>query len=427
MLNITDKTKCCGCSACFNICPKEAIKMEYDSEGFLYPKVDKNKCIKCRLCLKVCPIMERQMHRGMDVLKYGNNKNNRVLEVYGAKNKNVDEQLKSSSGGMFSIFANYVLEQNGIVFGASFDNNWKVVHKYIYIKEDLDVLRRSKYVQSDINITYKQAKQFLDEGKFVLFTGTPCQIAGLKSFLQKDYENLMLVDLICWQVASPLVWKNFLEENFNTEEINSIDFRDKTYGWDKSIMSLSLKNNIKYPKLPGLYNLLPKKIKIFLSLRKYALSYRKGCLSGLFSRPSCHKCSFKGDRYSDFTIGDLWGVKEILPIMYDKKGVSVLTINSQKAKDIFEKIKNNIEYKQISYDDMVKYNPAFISSAKSHPKREEFFKRFATMRDGCMDELRYGNYNYKRESLNKLISELLNEKPLIVKLFKKVIKQITAK
>ena len=368
-------------------------------------------------------------NRGLEDWQKQTTNTNKVLEVYGAKNKNVDEQLKSSSGGMFSIFANYVLEQNGIVFGAAFDNNWKVVHKYIDKKEDLDNLRRSKYVQSYINTTYKHAKQFLDEGKLVLFTGTPCQIAGLKSYLQKDYKNLLLVDLICFQVASPMVWKKFLEENFNKNDIKQIDFRDKTYGWDKSIMSLSLKNNVKYPKLPFIYNLLPQKIRMFLSSRNYALSYRKGCLSGLFSRPSCHKCSFKGDRNGDFTIGDLWGVNNILPTMYDKKGISVLTINSQKAKDIFEKIKNNIEYEKISYDDMIKYNPAFVSSAKAHPKREEFFR--------CMDVLRNRGIETTNDNgllrsarkddnndLNKLISGLLNEKPLVVKVFRKVIKKI---
>ena len=393
MIEIIKKSDCCGCSACFNICSKQAIKMEYDNEGFLYPQVDNSKCIKCGLCLTVCPIIN-------------NKKENKVLEVYGAKNKNVDEQLKSSSGGMFSIFANFVLEQNGIVFGASFDTNWKVVHKYIDKKEDLNDLRQSKYVQSDINITYKQTKQFLNDDRLVLFTGTPCQIAALKSYLQKDYENLIAVDIICFQVASPLVWEKFLKENFDINNIKQIDFRDKLYGWDKSIMSLSLKNNIRYPKLPVIYNLLPKRIKSLLSSSNYALSYRKGCLSGLFSRPSCHKCYFKGDRNSDFTMGDLWGINKILPNMYDKNGVSVLTINSQKGKSIFEKIKNNIEYEKINYDDMVKYNPAFVSSAKPHPNREEFFKR------------------YHSENLNKLIPELLNEKTLVVKTFRKIFKKI---
>lgn len=393
MIQITDKTKCCGCSACFNICPKSAISMEYDSEGFLYPKVDNNKCIKCGLCLKICPIIN-------------NKKENKVLEVYGAKNKNIEEQLKSSSGGMFSIFANYVLEQNGIVFGASFDSNWRVIHKYIDTKENLDSLRRSKYVQSDINITYKQAKLFLENNRLVLFTGTPCQIAGLKSYLQKDYENLLTVDIICWQVASPFVWKKFLEENFNIENIDKINFRDKLYGWDRSIMSLFLKKNIRYPKLPFVYNFLSNKMKLLLFQTKYALSYRKGCLSGLFSRPSCHNCSFKGERNSDFTMGDLWGINKILPNMYDKNGVSVLTINSEKGKAIFEKIKNNIEYEKISYDDMVKYNPGFVSSAKIHPKRQEFFK------------------NFQDKEINELILKLVKKNILIIKILKAIVKKI---
>ena len=202
MINIDDKTNCCGCSACFNICPKQAINMEYDSEGFLYPKVDNSKCIKCGLCLKACPIVI-----------VNNKKENKVLEVYGAKNKNVDEQLKSSSGGMFSIFANYVLENDGIVFGASFDKNWKVVHKKIYIKENLDSLRRSKYVQSDINITYKQAKQFLENSRLVLFTGTPCQVSGLYYYLNAqgiEKRKLWTCDLICHGVPSPGIWKDYI-------------------------------------------------------------------------------------------------------------------------------------------------------------------------------------------------------------------------
>ena len=356
MINILNKAKCCGCSACFNICPENAITMEYDSEGFLYPKIDNAKCTKCGLCLKVCPIIN-------------NKKDNKVLEVYAAKNKNIEEQLKSSSGGIFSIFANYVLGQKGIVFGASFDSNWKIVHKYIDKKEDLDSLRRSKYVQSDINITYKQVKQFLDNDRLVLFTGTPCQIAGLKSYLPKNYENLISIDLICLQVGSPLVFQKSLNDNINDiKNIKHIDFREKAYGWDNSRMLIILKDD---------------------TYSSQIIRYRDGYMAGLFSRPACHKCYFKGNRNSDFTIGDLWGINKIVPEMYDKKGVSVLTLNSQKAKQIFELIKDDILYRKIQFLDVIKNNPAFAISAKPHIKRNEFFER------------------YKTENVNKLIVTLL--------------------
>ena len=338
MININEKTQCCGCSSCFNICPKQAISMEYDSDGFLYPFVDKSKCIKCGLCLKVCPINtaedfkigrleDLQPPRKTAIVK------NKVLEVYGAKNKNIDEQVKSSSGGMFSIFANYVLDNNGIVFGASFDSNWKVVHKYIDKKDNLDDLRRSKYVQSDINTTYKQAKQFLDDNKLVLFTGTPCQIGGLKSFLQKDYENLLTADIICHGVPSSKVWGKFLEENFNLKQMKDINFRDKYIGW----ISFFDSYNIKGKQYKSLIQKFIKLIKVkritsmFVSQYLYS-SYFKGFLKNLFLRPSCHNCSFKSNVKSDFALGDLWGINNILPEMYDKKGVSVLTINSQKGK-----------------------------------------------------------------------------------------------
>ena len=398
MIEIVKKSDCCGCSACFNICPKESISMEYDSEGFLYPIIDNSKCIKCGLCLKVCPIIN-------------NKKQNKVLEVYGAKNKNIDEQLKSSSGGMFSIFANYVLENNGIVFGASFDNNWKVVHKYIDKKEDLDILRRSKYVQSDINITYKQVKQFLDKGKLVLFTGTPCQIAGLKIYLQKDYDSLITIEIFCHSVPSPLIWEMWLKENFDIKNIKSIDFRDKELAWDKSIFKIYFKDNTFYPKIPkflnSIENILPRILYVFLRMKKKKKNYRDAFLSSLISRPSCHSCKFKTiEKSSDISIGDLWRRNKLVPNMiYDKKGLSIVTINSNKGLKYFNLLKDKLIFQKIDFDNLIHANPYFLTSVKSNPKREEFFKR------------------YKSESLNKLIPTILNEKPLVVKTFRKIFKK----
>lgn len=388
MINIVDKFKCCGCSACLNICPNHAITMKSDSEGFLYPIIDESKCIKCGLCVDVCPL---KLDR----------KENDLLEVYSAKNKNIKEQKNSSSGGMFPIFANYVLSKGGVVFGAGFNDKWEVVHQYIEDKKDLYKLTKSKYVQSDIGLTFKQAEEFLKKDRLVLFTETPCQIEGLKGYLRNNYENLLTVDLVCFQVGSPKVWQKCLVEEIDVNNIKSIDFRDKIISWDKNIMRIYLKNNSFYPKFPFIYELFPKKIKFFL-LTNYFFSYMKGYLRGLFSRPSCHNCNFKGKRNSDFTIGDLWGIYEVLPKMYDKHGVSVLTINSQKAKKLFEELKNFMEYSKISFSGMVKHNPAFVVSAQPHLNREIFFER------------------YENEKLKKLIPELLKEKSIIVRIFNKI-------
>ena len=402
MIKITDKIECCGCGACFNICPKQAVSMEYDGEGFLYPKIDNEKCVKCGLCLKVCPIIN-------------NKKENKVLEVYGAKNKNIEEQLKSSSGGMFSIFANYVLEQNGIVFGAGFDNNWKVIHKYIDDKKDLDDLRRSKYVQSDINITYKQAKYFLEENKLVLFAGTPCQIAGLKSYLQKDYENLIAVELFCHSVPSPLIWESWLKNNFNINDIQKIDFRDKEIAWDKSIFKIYFKNKTFYPKVPTMLmcmkNFLSSKIYSLLRMKLKPKNYRDAFLSLLISRPSCHSCKFKTiEKSSDISIGDLWRRSKLSPnMLYDKKGLSIITINSNRGLKYFNLLNDKLIFEKIDFDKLLYANPYFLTSVKPNKNREKFFKR-------CQSE-----------NLNKLIPKLLNEKPLVIKIFKKLEKKLLGK
>lgn len=383
MIKIEDKSKCCGCSACYNICPEYAVSMQEDREGFLYPVINAKLCTECGSCISVCPILKKQ-------------KKSETLEIYGAKNKNIKEQKISTSGGMFSILANYILDTNGVVFGAGYNENWEVVHTYVDNKNNLDILRRSKYVQSKIGNTYKQAKEFLDNNKIVLFCGTPCQIAGLKSFLNKDFTNLYCMDIFCHSVPSPKIWKMFLEQNFNISDISSIDFRSKDFGWDKSYLKIILKNNKVYPYLPLYIKLItlffPEKLRIKLLTGIYSLSFRKGFLSALYSRPSCHNCSLKGkNKQSDISVGDLWRIFEIAPQMYDKNGVSVITVNSLKGRLLFEQIKNNLTFTKIDFDKMVKYNPYFLNSISAHPKRQEFFN------------------NYQTEPLNNLINRLLHK------------------
>jgi coenzyme F420-reducing hydrogenase beta subunit len=362
MINITDKTKCSGCAACFSVCGKNAIEMKPDEEGFLYPFVDNSACIKCGLCVKGCPVLN-------------NRPQNKIAKVYAATNKDENVLQKSSSGGMFSLLANYIFSGGGIVFGAAFDENFKVVHKSAQNHEELDALRRSKYIQSEIGETFKQTKGFLDNKRSVLFTGTPCQIAGLKNYLGKDYEELLTADLICHSVVSPEVWEQYLERELGG--IISADFRDKTFGWDKSRAVIYLRD------------------KKEISAGNFMLGFGY-CL---YCRPSCGNCSFKdAAKHSDFTMADFWGVKKVKPETYDKNGVSLLILNSQKASNVFEEIKQNIKYAEIPLEDAIRYNPMFYKSAKLHPKRNEFFK------------------NFESEPLNKLIPRL-TYKPFIVKVF----------
>ena len=199
MINIEDKKQCCGCSACVQRCPKQCIVMKEDEEGFLYPVADKDVCIDCNLCEQVCPVLRQREER-------------EPLDVYAAFNKNEEVRMQSSSGGVFTALAESIIKEGGVVFGARFNEDWEVVHDYVETVEGLSAFRGSKYVQSRIGCTFSQAEQFLKQGRKVLFSGTPCQIAGLKLFLRKEYENLLSVDFICHGVPSPGVWRQYLNE-----------------------------------------------------------------------------------------------------------------------------------------------------------------------------------------------------------------------
>lgn len=365
MITITDKTNCCGCSACANICPKKCISMKADEEGFLYPCVDDSACINCKLCEKICPISNKPQTFP-------------VLKTYAAKHKNVEIKLKSSSGGMFSALAEQILKEGGVVFGATFDKEWKVTHAYAENLQDLDKLRRSKYVQSDIGNTYQQAKIFLERGRKVLFTGTPCQIAGLKNYLGHTPVNLVTADIICHGVPSPGVWGKFLDETISPASVAAIDFRHKRFGWDNSYLSIKLKDNQELPKPKGLFVY----VKNFLyrsNGKLFRLIYRLPYgISNLYERPSCHVCPFKGkNKSSDFTMGDLWGVKHIAAEMYDNNGVSVLMINSEKAMALFRTVAPDLVYKEIPLNFVTQYNPYFLYSTPPSPHRKDFFKAFS--------------------------------------------------
>ena len=239
MIDFFNKSYCCGCEACVQCCPKRCISMHEDKEGFLYPKVDKEACIDCGLCEKVCPIIHQA-------------EPTEPLSSYIAINPNEEIRLHSSSGGIFTLLAEQVIAEGGVVFGARFDENWDVVHAWTDTIEGLAPFRGSKYVQSRIGNTYKETKDFLQQGRKVLYSGTPCQIAGLKKYLRKEYDNLLTVDFICHGVPSPGVWRRYLSElreSLRAERgdgkntvpssidelpvITGISFRDKSNGWKK--------------------------------------------------------------------------------------------------------------------------------------------------------------------------------------------------
>jgi coenzyme F420-reducing hydrogenase beta subunit len=245
MITLQRKADCCGCNACTQGCHLECISMQEDNEGFLYPKVDVEQCVDCGLCEKICPIINQTEAR-------------KPLHVYAAKNRNEEIRKQSSSGGIFTLLAEKIIEDGGVVFGARFDEKWEVMHDYTETKEGLAAFRGSKYLQSRTGNTFQQAKEFLKAGRKVLFSGTPCQIAGLKLFLRKEYDNLITIDFVCHGVPSPKVWRMYflyLTDNqkyttnykggyfAHTKAITEINFRDKTYGWKKFSLTVQIAMN----------------------------------------------------------------------------------------------------------------------------------------------------------------------------------------
>ena len=283
-----DKNKCYGCTACYNICPKQAIVMEEDEKGFLYPKVIKEKCINCGLCENLCF-----------------KKQDEVLEetvCYAVKNKDDLVKSKSSSGGAFSAFASQVLKQNGVVYGADYGKKFEVVHKRVTKEKELQDLRGSKYIQSNLDKIFTQVKADLKENKNVLFVGTPCQVYGLKKFLKKEEQvNLITMDLVCHGVPSPKIWKDYVKyiEKEYGGSLTQFTFRNKQEGWRGYHLLAKFNNNKESTS---------RKVYSFLNIFS----------SDMPLRESCYNCSFATTkRISDITIGDFWGVEKALPDFND--------------------------------------------------------------------------------------------------------------
>lgn len=349
MIEIKKKEDCCGCWACVQVCPKTCISMNEDCEGFLYPQVDTNLCIDCHLCEKVCPVINQSEPK-------------KPLKVYAAKNPNEEIRMQSSSGGIFTMLAEQTINKGGVVFGAKFNDKWEVVHDFTETIEGIAPFRGSKYVQSRICDNYLKAQQFLKAGREVLFTGTPCQIAGLKKFLRKEYTNLLTVDVVCHGVPSPLVWRDYLQYiNPYKENINFINMRDKSRGWSK-------------------YSYLIKGEDITL-YDDYAENsiYLKGFICDLFLRSSCYNCPSKsGKSYSDFTLADCWGFEESCPELFDNRGISAVLVNTSKAVDLISKL--SLNFKGIDFITFTKFNKSYYESSQKNQFYNYFWQNYDTYR-----------------------------------------------
>ena len=363
MIEVKSKNECCGCGACISVCNHRAISWTSDSEGFFYPQVDKNKCIDCKLCDKVCPFINQ----------YSTKIN--VSLAYFGKCKYEQIQINSASGGLFPVIAKAILSKQGFVFGASFNVNWQVEHVCISDENELWRLLRSKYVQSDNRRSYYLVKEKLSTGKQVLYTGTPCQCLSLRKYLKRDYNNLLIVDVVCHGVPSPMVWNKYLIEqsqkmNERVEAICDIKFK--------------YKDEIKYHWMhPGF--VLRWDSGNELKCYGNETSYENGFLSNLFVRPSCHKCKVRRlSSGSDLTIGDYWGCDKLYPEQIDRRGVSVLFGNTDKGRKFIQTVSDDVILKPIKMEEATIYNPRILYSSKPHKRRKEFYRNMSTYE---LDEL----------------------------------------
>lgn len=339
---------CVGCTACASSCPQKCISMIPDDYGFLYPYVDGNKCKKCGVCETVCPLLHTRKHTNYE------------RTAFAAYSKDDYIRANSSSGGIFTEIARSVIQRGGVVFGAAYGDSFNVVHICVDNESELDKLRGAKYSQSDLNNTFQNIRDRLSNRQLVLFTGTPCQVAGLKSFLNKEYDNLLTIDFVCHSVPSPLAWSQYLQyraEMDNCGELpKDINLRSKLTGWSHYQYS----NELVY----GDSNVYSVKSNESLYMRLF--------VDGYISRKSCENCKFKGySRVSDITLGDFWGIWDIAPEMDDDKGTSVVLIQSARGAEIIENIKDKLVVEAVTLEDAAKYNQAMLKVAQPTEYRTE--------------------------------------------------------
>ena len=379
MLNLTNKESCVGCTACESICPKHCIEIKSDTEGFRYPEMCITECIECNACRKVCPLLKDDIQSASLPVAYAS--------------RTIDDtiRMESSSGGIFTELAKKILLQKGVVYGAVYDEQFEIQHCDIERIDDLYKLRGAKYAESCLGNSFGKILDRLKQGQEVLFSGTPCQVAGLKSFLKKDYENLFCIDFVCHGVPSPMAWKEYVKyrakQDADGEMPIKINLRDKTTGWSKYRYS----------------NLFQYKDGNEHSCLSSDSLYMKLFVGDYISRKSCSNCKFKGyNRVSDITLGDFWGIWDIAPEMDDNKGISLVLIQSEKGRKMFEDISDKIESKEMALEQVSLQNPSILKSSPANPKRQQALDM---IRDGRIGEVEilFSNFSKRKVSIFKKI------------------------
>ena len=344
MIIIDERKKCTGCSACASICPKKCIRMEADEEGFPYPRISKEKCAQCGLCESVCPMINPVKEETVP------------QKGFIVQHRNETIRLDSSSGGAFTAIASIVIEKSGVVFGAAYDDYFHVRHTYVETIDELKKFRNSKYVQSDMGECFRQAKHFLKNGRWVCFSGTPCQIEGLSKFLGKQYDMLILVDVVCHGIPSPLIWDKYLEyQKIDESKPDNIRFRDKFYGYKYSTMSI-IQNGENIYHVGSQFDPM---------LRAF--------FSDICDRPSCYDCPFKKRyRVSDMTIWDCFSVYDFDKKMDDDKGTTRVLCHTKKGQQVINRIQGSVKCKEVSPDKLVVGVKEMYESVGWNPNREQF-------------------------------------------------------
>lgn len=356
MIVINDKKDCMGCTACANICPVHAIIMKRDEEGFLYPEINEQICIHCDLCEKKCPIKQKNIP-----------KRSQKLKVYAGWSRHDAVRMKSTTGGIFYELADYVLSAGGYVCGAVWNDDWSVSHMVTNQKKDLEILMGSKYVQSDKEQVYAQIKDLLQAGKQVMICSLPCETSGLYAYLGQDYDNLVVVDMLCRGVNSPVILQSFIQYLENKYGAAAVDvhFKNKEpYGWHRFTTRVEFQNGKVYNR------------------DRYKDQFMRLFLNENCSvRPSCYQCRFKGvEGYGDITIADFWGIENFHPQLDENKGTSMIKINTKKGDSFFQAASENIFFQECLLEEAnTRHNSCFSKSIPEAKDRKQFFEDFQSM------------------------------------------------